>query len=311
MAKSAHDKLKGLITKRLGQTKALPEIAAIAKAARTQHGQSCVAVLAYGSCLRGVSTNDSLVDLYVLVSDYTTTHTNPLTRWLNQLIPPNVYYLEHPYKKTKLRAKYAIVSLSQFAKRCSAETENPYFWARFAQPSALVWAKDKATKDAIIEALTQSTQSLLQKTAPLCPAFTSAQELWETALGQTYQTELRSEAQTRARDIVKADMPYYNQAAKTLYGANLQHLHAEISDPVKAAVNAKRQWASRRWQGKWFSILRLSKASFTFQGGADYIAWKIARHSGVKIEVTDWQRRHPILAGLILLPKLLVSGAIR
>lgn len=311
MAKSAHDKLKSLITKRLGVTKTPLEIEAIARAARAQHGQSCVAVLAYGSCLRGVSTSDSLVDLYVLVSDYSATHTNPITRWLNKLIPPNVYYLEHPYKKTHIRAKYALVSLSQFAARCSAETENPYFWARFAQPSALVWTKDKATKDAVIEALTQSTQSLLQKTAPLCPAFTTPQELWQTALGQTYQTELRSEAKTRARDIVKADMAYYTQAAKTLYGANLQHLHAGITDPVKAANDAKRQWARRRRQGKWLSILRLAKAAFTFQGGADYIAWKIARHSGVKIKITDWQRRHPIVAGLVLLPKLFSSGAIR
>lgn len=311
MAKSAHEKLKDLIIRRLGSLKTPLEITAIAKAARTRHKQSCVAILAYGSCLRGVSTKDSLVDLYVLVSDYPTAHSNALTRWLNQLVPPNVYYLEHPYKKTSLRAKYALVSLAQFSKRCRAETENPYFWARFAQPSALVWAKDKATKDAIIEALAQSTQSLLKKTAPLCPAFTTPQELWQTALGQTYQTELRSEAQTRARDIVKADLPYYTQAAKTLYGTDLQHLHADINDPARAADKAKRLWASRRRRGKWLSILRLAKAAFTFQGGADYIAWKIERHSGVRIEITDWQRRHPILAGLVLLPKLFSTGAIR
>ena len=311
MVKSATDKLKDLITKRLDSTKAPLEITAIAKAARTKHGESCVAVLAYGSCLRGVSTSDSLVDLYVLVSDYLTTHNYAPAAFLNYLVTPNVYYLETTYKKKQLRAKYAVVSLSQFAARCSEDTENPYFWARFAQPSALIWAKDQATKDTVLEALTQSTQSLLQKTAPLCPAFTTPQALWETALSQTYQTELRSEAQTRARDIVNADLAHYTKAAKTLYGTKLQHLHADINDPAKAANKARGQWASRRRYGKWLSILRLAKAAFTFQGGADYIAWKIARHSGVKIEVTDWQRRHPILAGLVLLPKLLSSGAIR
>ena len=53
------------------------------------------------------------------------------------------------------------------------------------------------------------------------------------------------------------------------------------------------------------------KAAFTFTGGIDYVAWKIERHSGQKVELSDWQKRHPIIAGLLLLPKLLKSGAVR
>jgi hypothetical protein len=52
-------------------------------------------------------------------------------------------------------------------------------------------------------------------------------------------------------------------------------------------------------------------ASFTFAGGADYIAWKINRHAGTKIELTPWQRRHPLIAAISLLPQLLRSGAVR
>jgi hypothetical protein len=57
--------------------------------------------------------------------------------------------------------------------------------------------------------------------------------------------------------------------------------------------------------------MRLVKAAFTFQGGADYIVWKIERHSGEKIVLTYWQKRHPIIAGLMLLGPLLRSGAVR
>ena len=57
--------------------------------------------------------------------------------------------------------------------------------------------------------------------------------------------------------------------------------------------------------------LRLAKASLTFAGGADYIAWKINRHAGTDIQLKPWQRRHPLLAGLSLLPRLLKSGAVR
>jgi hypothetical protein len=70
-------------------------------------------------------------------------------------------------------------------------------------------------------------------------------------------------------------------------------------------------WAWRRFEGKALSILRLAKASLTFAGGAEYIAWKINRHAGTDIELKPWQRRHPLLAGLSLLPRLLKSGAVR
>jgi hypothetical protein len=70
-------------------------------------------------------------------------------------------------------------------------------------------------------------------------------------------------------------------------------------------------WAWRRIEGKALSVLRLAKASLTFAGGAEYIAWKINRHAGTDIELKPWQRRHPLLAGLSLLPRLLKSGAVR
>jgi hypothetical protein len=70
-------------------------------------------------------------------------------------------------------------------------------------------------------------------------------------------------------------------------------------------------WIVRTVQGKLLSVLRLMKAAFTFQGGADYLIWKIERHSGVKIELTPAQRRHPIWAGLTTFWRLYRQGAFR
>jgi hypothetical protein len=58
-------------------------------------------------------------------------------------------------------------------------------------------------------------------------------------------------------------------------------------------------------------VIRLAKASATFAGGVDYIAWKINRHAGMAIRIRPWQRRWPLLAAISLLPKLIRSGAIR
>src|SRR5690606_11900103 len=108
------------------------DVLAIAAAVRTTVGEAACAVLAYGSCLRGVSTEDSLVDLYVLVDDYGRLAGGPILRLMNRLIPPNVYYAECRAGARTVRAKYAVVSLDQFERRVAPTTANPYFWARFA-----------------------------------------------------------------------------------------------------------------------------------------------------------------------------------
>ena len=74
---------------------------------------------------------------------------------------------------------------------------------------------------------------------------------------------------------------------------------------------AARAWRQRRRKGKALTLIRLAKASTTFAGGVDYLAWKINRHAGTEIEVKPWQRRWPLLGALTLLPRLLRRGAIR
>jgi hypothetical protein len=46
-------------------------------------------------------------------------------------------------------------------------------------------------------------------------------------------------------------------------------------------------------------------------GGAEYILWKIERHSGVRIELSPFARRHPILAGWGAAWRLYRRGAFR
>ena len=43
----------------------------------------------------------------------------------------------------------------------------------------------------------------------------------------------------------------------------------------------------------------------------DYVAWKVERHSGFRIEPSEWQRRHPLLAAPALYLKLRARGVLR
>ena len=90
--------------------------------------------------------------------------------------------------------------------------------------------------------------------------------------------------------------------------------YAAFFEPAAAAIDrqvASGGWRRRRLEGKALSVIRLAKASATYAGGADYIVWKINRHAGSNFVLKPWQRRHPLLGAISLLPRLLKSGAIR
>jgi hypothetical protein len=190
-----------------------------------------------------------------------------------------------------------VVSLDQFEARVAPETRNPYFWARFAQPTAIVFADDPQTRTRVQHALCRAAETMVGVGRSIAGPAAGPDAVWIAALTATYGTELRSEGPARARQIVEAGREYYEAVAD-----------AVGSGSPKAGDSP---WAVTRFEGKALSVARLIKAAFTFTGGADYLAWKIARHSGVAVELTSWQRRHPILAALVLFPKLYARGAFR
>jgi hypothetical protein len=243
-----------------------------------------LAVLAYGSAQREQTPETTLIDYYVLVEGTRHLSHNPIARLLGYLVPPNVYYAEHRRDGETLRAKIAIMTLRRFASGMSAAALTPYFWARFTQPCRIIWVKDEAVRETVLVALSSAVRTSFGHAIALSPATP-----WRALFENTYRTELRPEDQSRAAQIVANDAAYYDQISALLSG----------TAPVEAS------WNALQIKGKLMSVARLAKAAFTFQGGADYAAWKIERHSGVKIEVTEWQRRHPFLAGLVLLPQLL------
>ncbi len=73
---------------------------------------------------------------------------------------------------------------------------------------------------------------------------------------------------------------------------------------------ARRRRAQLRWQlawplGKALALVRLLKNATTFGDWVPYILWKLERHTGQPVEVTERQRRHPFLFGWPVLARLL------
>ncbi|HET9354821.1 MAG TPA: hypothetical protein VFO42_01500 [Sphingomicrobium sp.] len=267
-----------------------PRVRAMAEAIASRHGEASRAVLFYGSCLRDVPLDGAMLDFYLIVSTYRAAYRKRWQAIANRLLPPNVF----PFAHDDLTAKYAVLSEADFHRLCGPETMNVSVWARFAQPARLAWARDEAARRHAIQAVARAAPTLLGAAGRK-----DAEDIldwWRRAFSLTYSAELRAERKGRAGSVVDSDPERYRR------------LGAAAAPLVTA--NAGR-WAARRFQGKTLSVLRLAKASATYAGGADYIAWKINRHAGTDIELKPWQRRHPLLGAISLLPRLLKSGAIR
>ena len=144
--------------------------------------------------------------------------------------------------------------------------------------------------------------TLVTATLPcLPPTFTPA-ALWSTGLELSYATELRPERPGQGKRLYQADRDYYDRLTALALPAVIFPTAADPRQPgsYQARIpagyrrRAKRQWRLRRLQGKTFHILRLLKAFFTFQGGFDYLGWKIERHAGVSMAPPPG-RRHNLL----------------
>ena len=271
----------------------------MAAAIAAKHGAASRAVLFYGSCLRQQQLDGLMLDFYLIVSDYRAAYDK---RWLaaaNRMIPPNVFHFEHE----GLVAKYAVLSEADFAHECGPDAWTVSTAARFAQPSRLVWAADEAAKRSAIDSISLAAPTLLGWTLPVAEPGAAIAELWECAFAHTFAAELRAERLGRSASLVGADPERYEAVGKAALASGQRQ---RISSAERA-----RWWRRMQRHGKRYSVLRLAKASATFAGGADYIAWKINRHAGTGIALKPWQKRHPLLAAISLLPRLLKSGAVR
>lgn len=292
-----------------------PRVTHIAAAIAQLHGTAARAVLFYGSCLRETQLDGLMLDFYLIVSDYHAAYPSRWLRFANRILPPNVFPFEHD----GMAAKYAVLSEADFLRLASSQTRSVSVWARFAQPSRLVWAADTTAEYNAAIAVAGAAPALLQAARPMLDDEMAIEDCWSQAFALTYSAELRAERSGRALSVVEADPDRYRRftpvvLAEADLGARLSRngrlsFHEAIAPAEREA--ARKLWARRRREGKLLTLARLAKASTTFAGGIDYLAWKINRHAKAAIQIRPWQRRWPIIGAISLLPRLLRRGAIR
>lgn len=275
---------------RISASLAAPVDPAVAEfAARLAHDAGAVAALFYGSNLRTGSL-EGVLDFYLLMP-------GPQL----EKIWPRVSYHEWEYGGETLRAKTAAMALSTFAQAAGGERRDTTIWARFVQPSALVWLAEENVRGAVTSAIAAAACTAARLAAALGPKCGAAEDYWRALFQATYKAELRVEKPGREDSILSVNQNHFEgllPLALSAQNIDYDRDGTMLTPHIESAERKKilRWWAVRRRLGKPLNLLRLVKATTTFEGAARYGAWKVERHTGVVVEMTPWREKHPLLA---------------
>ena len=265
------------------------DAAVAAYARRLGEEAGAQAVLFYGSNLRTGSL-DGVLDFYVL-----------LPGDQREAIWPRVSYREWDHAGVRLRAKIATLSLQQFAQAANGGSRDTTIWARFVQPSALVWQASEEARAEVTQALCAAAVTAGRLAAVVGPARGTANDYWRALFRATYKAEFRVEKPGRENSILEVNAEHFDGLLPIAWnagGMRFKRMNG-LFEPLPNSAERRRvlKWWSRRARlGKPLNLLRLAKATTTFDGAADYAAWKLQRHTGIALEVTPFRARHPLLA---------------
>ena len=293
-----------------------PAVTAFAAQLAARAGGAAAAVLFYGSALRDGAL-DGVLDFYILVDRAEAWPGSRLAALANRVLPPNVGYVESVTSGRTLRAKYAVMTLARFRRAMSVNRIDTTLWARFAQPCACVFVRGEADLAEVRAAVVAAVVTAARWAAWLGPQSGDAPAYWRALFLRTYASELRVESRTRGSDLLANDTPRYVRllppawrAAGVPYTASSDGVLApQVSHAERSAGESR--WRLRQRLGRPLNLLRLLKAASTFANAIDYVAWKVERHSGYRIEPSAFQRRHPLLAAPLLYWRLRARGVLR
>jgi len=286
-------------------------VTAVMNVIKQRHAGRIEAFVYYGSSLRELDNPEKMLDFYVLVDSYRKTHRNIIRAALNKLIPPAVYYLEHTDENGVLSTcKYSILSMSEFEKKCGKAALLSQVWGRFSQPCILLDPRSDAAQERVFKARVKAVEYMASQTAPLVETHTSAADFWGRGFYESYRTEIRPESSVgRSAEIVAKFGERYDALTAALYGAPDDDRKYAI--PQGGASACKRKWFLRRLVGKPVAAIRIINSAATFDGGLDYILRKVKNHSGVTLEPTKFQQKHPVICSPVLAFKLWRKGAFK
>jgi hypothetical protein len=288
-----------------------PEAARLSAFLARAFGPATVALVHYGSHTHeGGGPSGSAWDFFVIVDDYLAAYRAlaeatgdrvPARRAarLNRILPPNVIAVDST-DVPPLAAKCCVLSLADLTRACSPRPRDHFVRARLFQPVQRLWVRDEAARDAVTAAIAAARAGTFAWARPFLPPSFDAARYARTLLAISYRAEIRPEDDAR----IDALLAVQRETLAPMFDALLADLadrrvlsragdaYADPAPPGAAARLAARAWF---WRSKARATLRWAKYVALYDGWLDYVVKKVERRSGERFDLTERERRWPLL----------------
>lgn len=277
-------------------------------------GESLVGLVFFGSRRTGAARVDawSAYDLFMVVSAYRPFYValrkaglvhRPawLMAFVSRILPPTQLSLR--FDPPGLHVKGSVIDERAFVRETGEGRRDHFCIGRLFQPALLLHARDVAARETILAALVTALRETWGWVRPWLPPQVDAEGYGRAALSTSMRWELRPEPKGRAEQLW--------QAQRALQTPVLEALLTELGGEGELAPVAGRPgiWSvvrqatdlERFRRASYFrlSIVRATvrwlKHMVSFEGWLEYIVQKASRHSGQSIELSERERRFPLL----------------
>jgi hypothetical protein len=289
-----------------------PRAAQLAAYLAHAFGESTVAIIHYGShAQRSDAQPESAHDFFIVVDRYVEAYRSvaaavgasyrPRTAaMLNHILPPNVIAITDSEATPPLQAKCAVLSLREFRRACSARAKDHFVQGRLFQQVQLVWTRDPENRAAVIDALLEARARTFDWGRAYLPPQFDAESYCRVLLETSFAAEIRPEGQERIAALLAAQrdtiVPIYAKLLQWLVDKRILASHGKVyTDPYAPGPWAKFRAAMYFRRSKLRATLRWLKYVALYDDWLDYILHKVARRSGVSVELTARERRWPFI----------------
>jgi hypothetical protein len=274
-------------------------------------GSTTRAILHYGSRAQGrVTRPDSAFDFFVIVDNYRDAYRSLAMQLgtprgvravaLAWILPPNAAALRHKSADGEHELKCLIISKRHFQRECGPSARDHFVRGRLCQSVVLAWSRDARCAEDASRAMQEIRAGSFDWVRVFLPPEFTVAEYCRTLLDVSLAHEIRPEAKGHSDRLFAAQ----EKTLQDIYGAVLARLHqvgvlerrgeAYGQKHGPGAIAGLRVRAYFRWS-KLRTTLRLLKHPFLYDGWLNYLLRKIDRSTGVSIELTNRERRWPLI----------------
>jgi len=276
-------------------------------------GDALVGLVFFGSRRTGAARVDSwsAYDVFAVVSRYgpfydAMRRAGLLTRpaWLlalaSRVLAPTQISLRFGPGSAHLKA--SVIEERTLVRETGRFRHDHFCSGRLFQPALVLYARDAAARETLVGCLVSALRETWGWARPWLPAAFDAEGYGRSALATSMHWEVRPEPSGRAEQLW--------QAQRELQVPVLEALLAELAAKGELVpAGSPATWSPARETGALermrrsayfrLSMLRATarwlKHMLSFEGWLDYIVQKASRHSGQTIELSERERRYPLL----------------